>query len=154
GVVVYGVAEKKEDGKNTGIAGGICGIELAGKTTDQASQQLLQRLKDGLNPPLTACAIQWLEVQGKTVMLIGCVRSLRAPHAVWLGGNGKFRRRNSAGRYQVDPGKLRGMYLEHSEWEGRAESLRRDLISKSMRDQVVGHPTSNCGEVYIHVLPL
>jgi len=153
GVIVYGITEERDaEGNTTGIPADIKG--LGSINEDQLRQQMLQRLKDGLSPPLTQASVQTLDIDGKMVSLVGCGKSLLAPHAVWLDKNGKFYRRNASGKYQVDPNELRTMFLEQLEWRNAANRLRLERINKATNGEVVGKPGHRRCATFVHVLPL
>lgn len=153
GVIVYGIRERRDsNGRPTGIAEEVVG--LGPINGDHLSLQLLQRLKDSLNPPLTQATTQLLDVDGKSVFLVGCGKSMLAPHAVWMDRSGRFFRRNSSGKYQIEPSELRTMFLEQAEWRREADQFRKDRITQAVNQEVCGRPGSVACATFLHVLPL
>lgn len=153
GVIVYGIREKRDSKRRpTGIPEEVVG--LGSINEDHLSLQLLQRLKDALNPPLTQATTQLLDVDGKSVFLVGCGKSMLAPHAVWMDRSGRFFRRNSSGKYQVEPSELRTMFLEQAEWRREADQFRKERIAKALNQEVCGSPGSVACATFLYVLSL
>ncbi len=151
GVILYGISEKKdEEGKNTGIPDKIIGV--AG-SVDVVGQSLRNAAQDALNPSLPSLTIQAVDVDGKTVLIVGLPRSLFAPHAVWYKRSGKYYRRDSFGKRQVAPLELRQMFLEQYEWGEQADAFRRARVNKVLAGET-GLSFPEQLPTFVHILPL
>ncbi len=138
GVVVYGVAE--EDG----VPKSVEGVSIA--DLDAEKLRLENILRDGLAPRLFSVELRGLDCNEKTVLVLGVNRSLLAPHIVWFQRDGKFHRRNSVGKYQMDVHEIRQAFLEAESYVERARTFRnkrvrflRSLISPSMPSAYLLH---------------
>lgn len=152
-MIVYGISEKRDaDGRATGIPDAIVGI--GDLNADKVTLQYTQRLRDALNPPLTRVTMQAVEVDGRNVFVLGSGKSLVGPHAVWLDRSGKFFRRNTNGKYQMETSELRSVFLEQLEWRRESETFRRERIAKALRKEVCGDPSAVACATFLHVLPL
>ena len=152
GVIIYGIEEDKdEEGKNTGIARQISGIDEV--NLDIVRQQCEQVIRTGIEPVIKSIAIEEKKVTDKTVLLVGISRSLSAPHMVCFDKSGKFYSRNSAGKYQMNVHEIRQAFNETSEWISTANKFRTDRIDIMQSGR--GVPNMRIERhLILHILPL
>lgn len=152
GIVIYGIKEKRDSkGKSEGIPEEITG--LSDLNSDQLGLQMQDVLNAGLDPKLPTPKFQEMEVDGKTIFLIGIQRSLFAPHVVWFEKNGKFWVRNNNGKEQMDVHQLRRAFLQSEEWEKEADNFRRRRIM-DVRSGAFIPNLDIVGSFFVHILPL
>jgi len=117
GIIVIGVSAKQ------GVPSGLPGIPLAELDALQLRLQALAR--EHLDPPLTRLVPH--VVQGpaeRGFLLLEIPRSLLGPHTVWLDRDGRFWKRNTGGKYQMDITELREAFLEADRWLDGANATR------------------------------
>lgn len=147
GVLLFGIKERVENGKHTGLPEKIVGV--GGITPDHEVRRLEQMVRDLTDPALTGAHAQVFETpSGEVVVGVGVPRSLLAPHAV----GGRYYRRAASGNYPVETRELRQMFLERDEWGREAEAFRRSRITEEQHAQAEADEPQ--GTFYLHALPL
>ncbi|KRW90642.1 hypothetical protein SD51_13655 [Alicyclobacillus tengchongensis] len=149
GIIVYGIEEKKENGKNTGVPFDVTG--LTNVITDQVSQRIENVLRDNVEPRLQNVEVRSLNVNEKVVLLVGVPRSLFAPHM--LRKDNKFYARNSAGKFAMDVHQIRDAFLQTADWEKQADNFRRTRVMEFLAEKV-SHLRQPERAILLHVVPL
>ncbi len=152
GVIIYGIKEKRDnEGKSEGVPEEITG--LVDLHSDQIGLQMGQVLNAGLDPKLPTPRFRSMEIDGKTIFIIGIQRSLFAPHVVWFEKDGRFWVRNNNGKEQMDVHQLRRAFLQSEEWEKEADNFRRKRIMDVRSGEFIPELRTE-GSFFVHVLPL
>ncbi|WP_206922213.1 AlbA family DNA-binding domain-containing protein [Alicyclobacillus suci] len=149
GVILYGIEERKEDGKNTGIPAQIVGIEK-GKA-DFIQQKIENMLRDNVDPRLPNVIAHPIDVSGRTVLAIGVPRSLFAPHMVRK--DSKFYARNSISKFPMDTHQIRQAMLQSVGWEKEADNFRRSRIMDMMAGKIA-YLRQKERATFLHIVPL
>jgi hypothetical protein len=153
GHILYGIDEERDvAGQPTGIPTSIAGVPVPNE--DALRRAWEQMISTGLNPPLRGVAVKAIEVDGMQVVALTIPRSLHAPHAVWFERNGKFWKRSSSGKYQVETAELRAMFLERDAWEAEAERYHKERTSLIQSGVVLPSAGDAPGTIILHLLPL
>lgn len=148
GVLIYGIAEKVENGRNTGTPASITGLPTL--NLDQIRQKIENTLRDNVEPRLPSVAVQAVSVDGVEVLIIGVPRSLLAPHMSRR--DYKFYARNDSQKFPMDVQQIRQAMLQTDNWE-RAEEYRRVRIMDYMAEKN-RYMQYNPRTVFIHIVPL
>lgn len=150
GVILFGIKEKREGNKKTGLIEEIVGVGQA--ALDDEKRRLEQMIRDNTDPQLTGCLVTDIALpSGELVIAVGVRRSLMAPHALSkTGGGGTYWRRAGTSNYPVNTRELRQMFLERDEWGREAEEFRRSRIAPAGQAWTDEPDWSS----YLHVLPL
>lgn len=152
GNIIYGIDEERDSsGQPTGLPESIVGVSI--ENEDALRRAWEERIAMGLSPSLRRVEIVLQEIDGKDVLVLSIPRSLRAPHAVWYQRSGKYFRRSSSGKYQVDPSELKIMFLEHDAWEAEAQRYRQERVELIANGGVLSTNLPRATTV-VHILPL
>ena len=148
GVLLYGIAERVEDGKKTGLPEKIVGVgEIV---PDHELRRLEQVIREQTDPRLTGCDVRAFSLpSGEIVVGVGVPRSLLAPHAV----AGAYYRRGGTSNYCVPTLELRQMFLERDAWDQEALKFRDERINR-VRARLAVPNLDTRGSFFLHVLPL
>lgn len=129
GDMVYGVVERRENGKQTGVPEAIEG--LPGASADFEQRRLENMLRDGILPRLPQLRWRWIEGFPKgPVLVVRVPRSLAGPHMVTFNQHGRFYARNSAGKYALDVFELRAAFLGANAIGERAREFRAERLGR------------------------
>jgi len=148
GIIIYGIEEKMENGKNTGYPGEIKG--LGPVNIDIVKQRIENALRDCIDPRLSNIVFQQLEIEGSIVLIVGIPRSLFAPHMVRT--DSKFYGRNGSGKFAMDTQQIRQAFMQTADWEKQANDFRLNRISEfiSGRNKYLNVEKA----VFLHIIPL
>lgn len=115
GDLVYGIREAK------GQAQELIGLHL--ENPDAEALRLENQIRDGIEPRIPGLQVRYIPLRdSRYAFVIRVPRSWVGPHWVKFGGSYKFYSRNSAGKYPLDYGELRGLFALS---ETRVERLRQ-----------------------------
>lgn len=144
GNLYYGIREIE------GIPVELVGIEL--QDADATIQRLENLLRDGLEPRLPPLKIEKVELSSsKAVIVIIIPRSWALPHAVKA--NGRFYARHSTGKYPLDVGELRRLFIQSESLPERIRNFRRDRIALIEAGESP-LTTRGSAKIILHLLPL
>jgi schlafen family protein len=157
GVIIYGIREKREDKKKTGIPEAIVG--LTGTTADEAAQRVEQMIRSGLDPALGGFLVRTFNLDEKGdqfLLAVGVPASLLAPHAVSFGTTLPIWHRVGTTKGSLTTAELRQMFLEHDTWEQEAEAFRKQRILLHTTVEPLRIPSNLSHEpaLYLQVVPL
>jgi hypothetical protein len=130
GNIIYGIKEDK------GKAKSICPI--AGVSEEEAKLRLEDMILEGINPRIR---IQIKEITGwggdgnGFVILLRISKSFASPHMVTYKKHSRFYSRNSAGKYQLDVGEIRGAFLATESQADRIKRFRQDRLGQIVADE-------------------
>ena len=129
GRIFYGISEKRQDGKNTGLpdrADGLSDIE-----PEPELLRLENIVKTGLSPRLSGIRMKSIAgFSNGPVIVIDIPRSLNAPHGVWFQNWGKFFVRTEREKCQMDVNQIRSSFLTSETLESKLQSFRIDRIAR------------------------
>lgn len=129
GCLIYGIEESKDEkGQNTGVPETIVGISIG--NYDKLSQQIEDIIKGNTEPSISNIILNLLEVDGKSVLIIGISKSLGLPVMVTFNDTNKFYRRRNSGKYSVDVYELNQMFMQNQVLKDKAEKFRQERIEK------------------------
>ena len=152
GWLIYGIEEKREDGKATGLPGVARGLE--GVNGDEETRRLESILQSGIEPRIAGVRIKPIAgfPQGP-VIVIYVPKSWNSPHMVSFQGTSKFYARNDGGKRQLDLGEIRSAFALSEALPEKIRRFRDDRIAKIMADET---PILLQGKhrVVLHMIPL
>lgn len=132
GLLIYGVAEEKENNRPTGIASALNG--LAGVNLDADGNHLRNYLETALDPKLPAGIVELHTIDGGSsgpLLLVRVRKSYSGPHMVRA--EGRFRNsfyiRDGARNRQLDAKGIRDAMFAAGDWPRRFRAWRRDRIA-------------------------
>jgi len=127
------------------------GIENA--NTDADIARLDAFIRDGVEPRIPGVQVVPHDINGKLVFVIDVPRSWALPHAVTARGHWRFYARNSAGKYPLDVGELRGAFEFSAATRDRLNTLRvRRLAAIAAGETPL--PVSQTATTALHLVPL
>jgi hypothetical protein len=151
GDIIYGIKEKREkSGKKTGTPEDAIGI--VGITTDDAKLRLENIIRDGLSPRLK---VQIRCIDGFTkgpVIILRIPQSFSAPHMICK-GESRFYSRNSAGKYPLDVGEIRSLFLASESLPEKIKRFREQRLAEIVADQTPVELSSR-RRFIIHLTPI
>lgn len=144
GNLYFGIRERE------GIPTDLVGLEL--QDADATILRLENLIRDGIEPRLPPLRIEKVDLTtSKAVLVIAIPRSWALPHAVRV--SGRFHARNSAGKYQLDVGELRRLFIQSESLAERLREFRRDrlaLIEAGESPLTTQEPA----KIVLHLIPL
>jgi hypothetical protein len=148
GVLVYGVRAPK------GAPVALPGIALPDIESTILRLQALAR--EHLDPPLTRLFPHTFNgPEGAFFLVLEIPRSLLAPHGVWLDRDGRFWRRNTSGKYQMDVHELRQAFSLADAWLDQASAFRSGRIAAIAADYYSSYAfPSGFSAIVVHSIPL
>lgn len=151
GDIVYGIAERREEGRPTGIPEGVSG--LAGLNLDAECLRLENMLRDGIDPRING--LQLWPVHGfdsGPVLVLRVPKSYLAPHMVKT-GDSRFYSRHSTGKYPLDVTEIRSAFALSESLPEKIRRFRDERIGRIVADelpvQLLPYP-----KTVLHLLPL
>lgn len=151
GDIVFGIAERREEGRPTGIPEGVSG--LGGVNLDAESLRLENMLRDGIDPRIGG--LQLRAVQGfdsGPVLVLRVPKSYLAPHMLKT-GDSRFYSRNSTGKYPLDVTEIRSAFALSETLPEKIRRFRDERVGRIVADelpvQLTPHP-----KTVLHLLPL
>lgn len=129
GCLIYGIEEYKDDkNQNTGVPETIIGIII--ENFDKLSQQIEDTVKGNTDPSISNIILNHLEVDEKSILVIGIAKNLGLPVMVTFNESNKFYRRRNSGKYAVDVYELNQMFMQNQVLKEKAEKFRQERIEK------------------------
>lgn len=151
GCLIYGIEESKDDkDQNTGTPASITGIPI--DNYDKLSQQIEDIVKGNTEPSITNIALNHIDVDGQSVLVIGISKGLGLPAMVTFNETNKFYRRRNSGKYAVDVYELNQMFMQNQVLKESAEKFRHERIEK-VRNLNVFPTLDNTASLFIQIIP-
>lgn len=151
GCLIFGIEESKDHkGQNTGIPKSITGIPV--DNYDKLSQQIEDIIKGNTEPSITNIALNHLDVDGQSVLVVGISKGLGLPAMVTFNETNKFYRRRNSGKYAVDVYELNQMFMQNQVLKESAEKFRHQRIDK-VRNLKVFPTLDNTASFFIQIIP-
>lgn len=134
-----------------GIASDVVG--LPDGEVDTEVLRLENMVRDGLDPRVPGVQTQPVVLgNGRSVLVLRVPRSWAAPHMVTFRNLSRFFSRNSAGKYQLDVGEIRGAFVGAEDARQRLLSLRHERLARIVAGEVVAMPDEG-GKLVLHLFP-
>jgi Schlafen, AlbA_2 len=151
GDILYGVREKREEGRQTGIPEAAVGLN--GITADTAIQRLDAIMRDGIAPRIGN--VQIVSVPGfenAPILLVRIPKSWLSPHMI-VKRESRFYSRNNAGKYPLDVAEIRSAFALSESLPDKIRRFRDDRIAKIVADET---PVKLSGtpRLILHILPV
>lgn len=152
GDIVFGVTEKRENNRPTGIPETIPG--LAGINADAEILRLENVIRDGVEPRING--LQFKAIDGFSagpVIILRIPKSWSSPHMVKL-GDSRFYSRNNAGKYALDVVQIRSAFAFSESLPERVRRFREERIARIVAGETPIVLLSNHAKVVLHLVPI
>jgi hypothetical protein len=152
GDLIYGVKERRKDGKATGEPAEVVG--LPGVVLDQEQLRLDATLRTGMDPRIPGLMLHAVPRGADPPCLV--IRVPRSPHGIHMvtyKGSSRFYARAANGCYEMDWGQIRGGFLQAAEAQERVRRFREERVLRLLAGET---PISmgSSAKVIVHALPL
>jgi hypothetical protein len=151
GTLLYGIRERRENGRQTGIADAIDGIDA--KAIDADILRFENMLRDGIAPRLAG--VQFRAIAGfpkGPVLLIHIPKSWSGPHMVTYQQHSRFYSRNTNGKYALDVFELRTAFVASGSLSERAREFRTERLGRLIAGDTAV-PLTETRLIAIHIIP-
>lgn len=152
GMVLFGIKEKKEGKKNTGLPEEITGVTI--DSIDEVKRKIQQILRNMIRPIISNVFIRDIEIEGKVVLLVRVPRSFNAPHQIskqYKGGT--FHIRTDGDTEIMNVEELRDMFLDNESSEAEHINFIRNRLEVLSKQENVPFK-STPRQVCLHSLPI
>jgi hypothetical protein len=145
GFLLFGIKAKD------GIPTSVCGLGQI--NPDQEILRLEGMIQNGIEPRLPELQTQPVQTQWGVVIAMRIPRSWRTPHMVVFQGLQRFYGRNSAGKYPLDIGEIKGLARLS---ESITEKVRRFRLERVMAIEAeeTPIPVARGAAFILHLVPL
>lgn len=150
GIILYGIEEKREEGKTTGLPSSICGLNI---NIDEITRRIDESVRHSIEPRIIGLKIKQLEVAGKLLLVVFIPRSMNPPHMVTFKGSCKFWRRANASKYQMGMEEIRESILGGNNLRVKIKEFRDQRLGSIISDETPVELVSN-PKVVLHVIPI
>lgn len=154
GCIIYGLEEEKDQqGKNTGIP--KLPAELVKVINyDQLKLQIEECIKQTTNPQIVNLAFSpLLEINGTNVFLLGIPKSSSLPAMVTYKNSGRFYKRKSTGKYQVDTYELFDLFTRNLYLQKEVTSFVEQRQTEVFDNRFWPSISDNSG-LLMHIIPM
>jgi len=134
GDIIYGIKEERdEENRKTGKPEAVVGIEnISG---DEVTLRFENIIRDGLSPRLKV-QIKCIDgFQKGPVIILRIPQSFSTPHMICK-GDSRFYSRNSAGKYPLDVGEIRSVFLASETLPEKIKRFREQRLAEITADQI------------------
>jgi hypothetical protein len=150
GDLIFGIKERRENGKPTGIPESICGVQTS--NFDSLKLQLEHIIRTGVDPKLPSLRMREIACPDGTVFIIRVGRSWTKPHRV-MHGSSQFYVRGNAGKQPLDSLELRDAFLQSFELEEAIRKFRDERLATILSNELL--LPLNCKSILVmHFIPL
>lgn len=151
GYLIYGVCEEEADGKKTGVAEDIVGIE--GLNVNESKLWMENLVRTNIEPRFIGLEFHEVLINSShTVLIIRVPRGWNLPYVVSFGNHWRFYARNSAGNYQMDITQLRDSFNLGNSITDKLEEKRNERLALIRRNYQTGKPQP-LPTLVIHIQP-
>ena len=150
GDIIFGIKERRENGKPTGIPEAICGLQNT--NFDSLKLQLEQIIRSGIDPKLPSVTMREIACPSGTVFVIRVGDSWTKPHRVSLGSS-QFYVRGNAGKQTLDSLELRDAFLQSFELEKKVRDFRDNRLATILSNDLLLQ-LSGKSALVMHFVPL
>lgn len=151
GDILYGIREKREAGKSTGLPEAAVGVSVS--TVDAEIRRLENIIRDGIAPRIAN--VKMISIPGFSkgpIILLRVSKSWFAPHIVSK-RESRFYSRNNAGKYPLDIAEIRSAFALSESLPDKIRRFRDDRVAKIIADEIPVK-LSGSAKVILHVLPI
>lgn len=151
GDILYGIREKRDAGKLTGIPEAADGVTVT--SVDAEILRLDNIIRDGIAPRISN--VRMIAIPGFArgpIILVRIPNSWLSPHMISK-RESRFYARNNAGKYPLDIAEIRSAFALSESLPDKIRRFRDDRIAKIVADET---PVKLMGSsrVVLHVLPV
>ncbi|SYZ72114.1 putative transcriptional regulator containing an HTH domain and an uncharacterized domain shared with the mammalian protein Schlafen [Candidatus Zixiibacteriota bacterium] len=152
GRIIFGVQEKRDkEGKSTGRPEKIVGIGSINE--DELKSKIESILDTGIQPKITQKQVHIVRSGDVSIVIIDIARSLYGPHCIWFKQSGRFYKRTSVGKIQMDVIELREAFMQANEWKKQADNFRDDRFEEILSE--LSEDVKNAEAIFVlHIVPL
>ncbi len=151
GWLVYGVEEKRENNKATGLPETASGLD--GANGEQERQRLESILQYGVEPRIAGVRIRSISGFPKgPAILLYVPKSWNSPHMVSFQESSKFWTRSDGRKRQLDLGEIRAAFALSETLPEKIRRFRDDRIAKILADETP-IPLQGKHRVVLHLIP-
>jgi hypothetical protein len=151
GDIIYGVREKREGNKTTGLPEKAIG--LAGINVDAIIRQLESVITDGIEPGISGLRIKSIDgFELGPVIVLRIPKSYRSPHMVKL-GDSRFYSRTNAGKQPLDITQIRSAFALSESLPEKVRRFRDERIARIVADETPT-PLPQRPKIVLHLLPI
>ncbi len=151
GDIVFGIAERRVDGKPTGIPERVAG--LGGVNLDAECLRIENVLRDGIEPRINGLQLWAVHgFEGGPVLVLRVPKSFLAPHMV-KSGESRFYSRNSKGKYPLDVAEIRSAFALSESIPEKIRRFRDERVARIVAGETPV-PLSDGPKTVLHLLPL
>ena len=151
GVVLYGVMEKQDEGKNTGIPEAAPGVGARNK--DEVESRMNSLIKDAVEPRIEGVRYVWIPYDGEELLAVWVPASWQAPHMMILEGSRRFYGRSSTSSYPLSVTEIRNIVLGRNEAPTRIRAFHLERVNK-VRSGDTPVPLRERAYFVMHVVPI
>jgi hypothetical protein len=152
GDLIYGVKERRKDGKATGEPAEVVGLPSV--VLDQEQLRLDATLRTGMDPRIPGLMLHAVPRGADPPCLV--IRVPRSPHGIHMvtyKGSSRFYARGTNGRYEMDWGQIRGGFLQAAEAHERVRRFREERVLRLLAGETP-IAMGDSPKVIVHALPL
>ncbi|QDU61290.1 Divergent AAA domain protein [Planctomycetes bacterium Pan216] len=150
GDIIFGIVEKQENGKNTGLADSVVG--LPDINVDQELLRIQQILRHTIEPRVPIAEPRFVDgFASGAVLVIRVGKSWIGPHRVIA--SSKFHLRTSSGKCELDVVELRSAFTRSADLAERIRRFRDDRLARIIAGET---HVAECGDpsVVLHIVPI
>ncbi len=151
GDILYGIREKRDAGKPTGIPEAAVGVSVT--TVDAEILRLENIIRDGIAPRISN--VRMVPIPGFTrgpIILVRIPNSWFSPHMISK-RESRFYARNNAGKYPLDIAEIRSAFALSESLPDKIRRFRDDRLAKIVAEETPVK-LSESPKVVLHVLPI
>jgi hypothetical protein len=155
GDLIYGIVERRDDGKPTGVPERIAG--LSGVNADQETLRIQSIIRDGIEPTLLGVQVKSISGFGLgPVIIVRVMASWARLHMVTPQGSGKgnpqFYGRHSGGKHRLDVHEIRAGFLASESQAVRIRNFRAERLSMILAGDTPV-PLRDWPKTVLHIYP-
>lgn len=154
GCIVFGLEEEKDEaGKNTGIPK-LPTTPINVLNYDQLKLQIEDCIKQTTSPSIVNLAFSPLfEIEGSNMFILGIPKSTNLPAMVTYKWSGRFYKRKSTGKYQVDTYELSDLFTRNLIAQNEVMAFVRQRREEVLNDIFWPQISSENG-LLMHIVPV
>ena len=150
GDIVYGIREKREGGKATGMPEKAVG--LASINADAEIRRLENMITDGIEPRISGIRIKAIDnFESGPVILLRSPKSYLSPHMLKL-GDSRFYSRTNAGKQTLDVMQIRSAFSISESLPEKVRRFRDERIARIVAGETP-IPLPDRPKIVLHLLP-
>ncbi|HEY9789629.1 MAG TPA: RNA-binding domain-containing protein [Candidatus Obscuribacterales bacterium] len=160
GILLYGIQEKRDGNKATGIPESIPGITAIG--LDSEMLRLGQICRSGINPRIHGIDLRQIPISAKhhsgaetaQVLALAVPFSLETPHMVKFQDRQYFYSRSTTGKYPMDINEIRSAVLSSADYLQRIEDWVKHRVNFVTEGFGTGTTRPNRPFLIQHIVPV